>query len=68
MIIVIRMYKTDIETNKTTETRNFEKGIWINMVAPTEDEIKLVCKKINMHLSKAYGFRRCISFSYLLFT
>ena len=48
MIIVIRMYKTDIETNKTTETRNFEKGIWINMVAPTEDEIKLVCKKINM--------------------
>ena len=48
MIIVIKMYKTDIETNKTTETRNFEKGIWINMVAPTEDEIKLVCKKINM--------------------
>ena len=48
MIIVIKMYKTDIETNKTTETRNFEKGIWINMVAPTEDEKKLVCKKINM--------------------
>ena len=22
-----------------------------------------ICKKINMHLSKAYGFRRCINLS-----
>lgn len=45
---MIKMYKTDLETNKTTETRRFEKGIWINMVAPTEEEIKLVCNKINI--------------------
>ena len=45
---MLKMYKTDIETNKTEETKEFEKGTWINMVAPTEDEIKLVCKKLKI--------------------
>jgi magnesium transporter len=45
---MLKMYKTDIETNVTQETREFKKGNWINMISPTEDEIKLVCKKLNI--------------------
>ena len=45
---MIKMYKTNLETNKTEETKDFEKGNWINMVAPSEEEIKLVCKKLKI--------------------
>lgn len=45
---MLKMYKTDVETNKTEETKKFEKGNWINMVAPTEEEIKKVCQKIKI--------------------
>lgn len=45
---MLKMYKTDVETNKTEETKKFEKGNWINMVAPTEEEIKKVCKKLKI--------------------
>lgn len=45
---MLKIFKTDLETNKTEETKEYEKGSWINMVAPTEDEIKLVCKKLKI--------------------
>jgi len=45
---VIKMYHTDIATNKTEETKEYQKGNWINMIAPTEEEIKKVCKKLNI--------------------
>ena len=45
---MLKMYNTNIETNKTTETKEFIKGNWINMVSPTEEEIKQVCKNVNM--------------------
>jgi len=45
---MLKMYKTDVETNKTEETKKFEKGNWINMVAPSEEEIKKVCKKLKI--------------------
>ena len=45
---MIKMYSTDIETNKTEETKEFKKGNWINMIAPTEEEIKMVCKKLKI--------------------
>lgn len=45
---MIKMYRTNIENNKIEETQEFEKGNWINMIAPTEEEIKKVCKKINI--------------------
>lgn len=45
---MLKMYKTNIETNITEETKKFEKGNWINMIAPTEEEIKLVCKKLKI--------------------
>lgn len=45
---MLKMYNTDIKTNKTKETDEFLKGNWINMVAPTEEEIKKVCKNVNI--------------------
>ena len=48
MITMLKMFNTDIKTNKTKETDEFLKGNWINMVAPTEEEIKKVCKNVNI--------------------
>lgn len=45
---MIKMYNTNIETNQTIETNEFKKGNWINMIAPTEEEIKKVCKKLQI--------------------
>ena len=45
---MLKMFNTDIKTNKTKETDEFLKGNWINMVAPTEEEIKKVCKNVNI--------------------
>lgn len=45
---MLEMYKTDLETNITKKTTKYEKGNWINMIAPTEDEIKTVCEKLKI--------------------
>lgn len=45
---MLEMYKTDLETNVTKKTTKYEKGNWINMIAPTEDEIKTVCEKLKI--------------------
>jgi len=45
---MLKMYNTNVQTNVTTETNKFLRGNWINMVSPTEEEIKYVCKNINI--------------------
>lgn len=45
---MIKMYQTDEQTNKIEETHEFKRGNWINMIAPTEDEIKKVCKELEI--------------------
>lgn len=45
---MLKMYNTDIKTNITTETKEYKRGNWINMVSPTEEEIKQVCQSVNM--------------------
>lgn len=35
-----KIYNTDIETNELQEIREFRKGSWINLVNPSENEIK----------------------------
>ena len=45
---MIKMYNTDMETNITEEVTEFKKGNWINMIAPTEEEIEIVCKKLKI--------------------
>ena len=38
----------EIKTNVTTEIQEIQKGCWINIVSPSEKEIKTVCEKTNI--------------------
>ena len=43
-----KMYNTNLKTTITEETKEFKSGNWINMIAPTDNEIKEVCEKLNI--------------------
>ena len=45
---MLRIYNTNLETNKTEEIKEFKKGAWINLVNPSEAEIKKVCEGVNI--------------------
>ena len=45
---MLEMYQTDLKTNETKKTTKYEKGNWINMIAPTEEEIKIVCENVKI--------------------
>ena len=45
---LLKIYNTDIETNKTEEIKEFKRGSWINLVNPSENEIKKVCENIDL--------------------
>ena len=45
---MLKIYNTVIETNELQEIREFRKGSWINLVNPSENEIKKVCENINI--------------------
>ena len=45
---MLKIYNTNVETNKTEEIKEFAKGSWINLVNPSENEIKKVCENINI--------------------
>ena len=45
---MLKIYNTDIETDKMEEIKEFKKGSWINLVNPSETEIKKVCENINI--------------------
>lgn len=45
---MVKMYNTDIITNETSEVVAFQKGNWINMINPTEQEIEEVCENLNI--------------------
>lgn len=45
---LLKIYNTDVETNKLEEIKEFKKGSWINLVNPSENEIKKVCESINI--------------------
>ena len=45
---LLRIYNTNMETNKLEEIKEFKKGSWINLVNPSENEIKRVCESINI--------------------
>ena len=48
MMDLLKIYNTDIETNEFQEIKEFKKGSWINLVNPSENEIKKVCENINI--------------------
>lgn len=45
---MLKIYNTDAETNKFKEIKEFKKGSWINLVNPSENDIKKVCENINI--------------------
>ena len=45
---LLKIYNTNMETNKLEEIKEFRKGSWINLVNPSENEIKRVCESINI--------------------
>ena len=45
---MLKIYRTDFETGIFSETKEFERGAWINLVNPSEKEISLVCEKLNI--------------------
>ena len=45
---MLKIYNTDIETNEFEEIKEFKKGSWINLVNPSEAEIKKVCENIQI--------------------
>ena len=45
---LLKIYNTDMETNKTEEIKEFKRGSWINLVNPSENEIKKVCENIDL--------------------
>ncbi len=42
---MVKIYNSDLETNQLKVVEKIEKGCWINMTNPTEQEIKDICKK-----------------------
>lgn len=45
---MLKIYNTDIISGKTSEINDFVKGSWINLINPSDDEIKKVCSNINI--------------------
>ena len=45
---MLKMYNTNMDTGVTAETDKYQKGNWIDMVNPTEQEIKEVCENVNI--------------------
>ena len=45
---LLKIYNTNMETNKVEEIKEFKKGSWINLVNPSETEIRKVCENINI--------------------
>ena len=45
---LLRIYYTDMETNEFQEIKEFKRGAWINLVNPSESEIRKVCESVNI--------------------
>ena len=45
---MIKIYNTNLETQKTERVDTIQKGCWINLVNPTEKEIQRVCEEVKI--------------------
>lgn len=45
---MIKIYNTNIDTERLEEVKEIKKGVWINLVNPSESEIKRVCTELNI--------------------
>lgn len=46
---MFKIYNTDIKTSEFKEIQEIKKSSWINMVSPSNEEIKQVCKKLQIN-------------------
>ena len=45
---MLKIYNTNMENKKIEEIKEFKKGSWINLVNPSENEIKKVCESVDI--------------------
>lgn len=45
---MLKIYKSDLETNKFEQVNEITKGCWINLVSPTAEEIEQVTTKVGI--------------------
>lgn len=45
---MIKIYNSNLKTNELKTIKEIEKGSWINMVNPTEEEIKKICEVVKI--------------------
>ena len=45
---MINIYNTNLETGKLEKTEKIEKGCWINLEKPTDEEILEICNKVKI--------------------
>lgn len=45
---MVKMYRTDMKTNQFSKVNDFERGTWINMVNPNEEEIEEICEELKI--------------------
>lgn len=46
---MIEMFKTDVETGQLIAVTKIEKGIWINLVNPSKDDIERLRREVNIN-------------------
>lgn len=45
---MLKMYRTDMQTNEFSKVTDFQRGTWINLVNPSETEIKKICEQLKI--------------------
>lgn len=45
---MIKIYNTELDTGKFTEVEDIKRGVWINLINPSESEIERVCTETNI--------------------
>lgn len=45
---MVKIYNTNMKTDKLEEVKEIQKGVWINLTNPSETEIKRICSQINI--------------------
>lgn len=46
---MLKIYNTNIETNEFKEINETKKGCWINMISPSNEEIKEICENLKIN-------------------
>lgn len=45
---MVKIYNTNLKTNKLEEVKEIQKGAWINLTNPSDNEVKKICSQINV--------------------